>query len=285
MDAGLKTAPAMRPTDLRSASASPRPRATLRNLAVGIPALAMLMAAEGDCALNWLTLESPVQAVATVMVEPDGEVVAELTLVSTADWKESRWIDAAEQVELRVPDGSIVTLEPVGEGRYRASSADTPELLWMPGERYRVTFELDDEDDAGKVAGEDFIAVADAPADAIDFELERGPAFVGDTAELRWSPSSLDAIVEVRDPEGELVFSTFDWSHPNFDGSKWGSLAHYGRHTLPVDVFATAGTYTISACVVASQEGFDAELSSTLGVASGFMAGACFEPIEVEVVE
>jgi hypothetical protein len=278
-DAGMTT-PSPSLADRRSPS-------TLRELALaalGIPALALLMGADGDCALNWLTVESPVQAVASIMLEPDGEVVAELTLVSTMDWK-SRWVNGAELVELRVPDGTLVTLEPVGEGRYRASSAEYPELSWMPGERYRITFELDDPDYADDVAGEDFIAVVDAPADPISLSLEREPAFVGDTAELRWSPSSLSAIVEVRDPEGALVYSTFNWSHPDFDGSKWGSLAHHGRHTLPVDVFSEAGSYTISACVVASQEGFDAELSATLGLASGFLAGECFEPIEFEVVE
>jgi hypothetical protein len=261
-----------------------RLRASLRNLAVGVPALAMLMAADGDCAFDWLTAQSPVQAVASVMIQPDGEVVAELTLVSTEDW-DSRWADGATHVELRVPDGTIIELEPIGEGRYRADSGEHPELLWMPGERYRVTFELDDEELAGKMAGEDFIAVVDAPAEDVEFTLERAPAFVGDTADLRWTPSSLDALIEVYDPDGTLIFTTFNMAHPEFDGSKWGSLAHNGRHTLPVDVFDVAGSYTISACVVASQEGFDAELSAALGLASGFLAGECFEPIEFEVVE
>jgi predicted dehydrogenase len=169
-----------------------------------------------------------------------------------------------------VPDGTIVELQPIGEGRYRASSSDAPELLWMAGERYRITFELDDPELAGDFAGEEFIAVVDAPADEISFNLERAPAFVGDTAELRWSPSSLDAMIEVYGPDGELIFTTFDTSEPSFDGSKWGSLARYGQHTLPVDVLDRAGSYTISACVIASQEGFDAELSAALGSARGF---------------
>lgn len=258
---------------------------TLRNLALGVPALAMLMAADGDCALDWLTAQSPVQAVASVMVQPDGQVVAELTLISTANWRAHRWADGATNVQVRVPDGTLVELEPVGEGRYRASSEKQPGLAWMPGERYRVTFELDDPELAGDFAGEDFIAVVDAPAEPISFDLERAPAFVGDTAELRWSPRGLDAWIDVFDPDGALIFTTFDLSEPDFDGSKWGSLARNGRHTLPVDVFRRAGSYTISACVVASQEGFDAELSAALGAASGFLAGECFEPIEFEVVE
>lgn len=243
------------------------------------------MAADGDCALDWLTAQSPVQAVTSVMVQPDGEVVAELRLVSTEDWREHRWADGATNVELRVPDGTIVELEPLGEGRYRASSSDHPELAWMPGDRYRVTFELDDTELAGDFAGEDFIAVVDAPAEPVSFELERAPAFVGDTAELRWSPSSLDALIEVHDPDGTLVFTTFDLSEPNFDGGKWGSIARHGQHTLPVDVFDVPGSYTISACVVASQEGFDAELSAALGAGSGFLAGECFEAIEIDVIE
>ena len=250
-----------------------------------MPALALLIAADGDCALNWLTAQSPVQAVASVMQQPDGEVVAEVIVVSTTDWREHRWVDGATHVELRVPNGTLVELQPVGDGRYRASSSEAPELLWMAGERYRISFELDDPELAGDFAGEQFIAVVDAPVDAISFNLERAPAFVGDTAELRWSPSSLDAMIEVYGPEGELIFTTFDTSEPSFDGSKWGSLARYGQHTLPVDVFDVAGSYTISACVVASQEGFDAELSAALGVGSGFLAGECFEPIELEVAE
>ena len=262
-----------------------RPRHTLRNLVFAAPALALLVAAEGDCALDWWKVQSPVQGVASVMVQPDGEVVAELIVVSTEDWREHRWVDSATNVELRVPDGTLVELQSVGEGRYRASSDDAPELAWMVGERYRITFELDDTDLAGDYAGEQFIAVVDAPADAISFSLERAPAFVGDTAELRWSPSSLDAMIDVYGPSGELIFTTFDTSEPNFDGSKWGSLARSGQHTLPVDVFAEAGSYTIAACVVASQEGFDAELSAALGVGSGFLAGECFEAIEFEVTE
>lgn len=283
MDVDLNQGPAMstRKHDPRLS----RLRTTLRNLGFGVPALAMLMAADGDCALNWMTAQSPVQAVASVTLQPDGEVVAELTLISTEDWKQHRWADGATKVQLRVPDGTLVELEPVGEGRYRTSSEERPELAWMPGQRYRVTFELDDPELAGDYAGEDFIAVVDAPADPISFSLERAPAFVGDTAELRWSPSKLDAMIEVHDPDGVLIFTTFDLSEPDLDGSKWGSLAHSGRHTLPVDVFDRAGSYTISACVVASQEGFDAELSAALGAASGFVAGECFEPIEFEVVE
>lgn len=273
---------------MRTRGQAPTPtrlRKTLRNLALGVPMLAMMMAAEGDCALNWLTLKSPVQGLTTVFVEPDGRVVAELTLISTEGRNAHRWAEGATKVELRVPDGTIVTLEPVGGGRYRADSETTPELLWMPGERYRVTFELDDTDLAGDAAGEDFIAVVDAPDDTIEFSLDHAPAFVGDTAELSWRSTNLDAMIDVWGPDGELIYTTFDMSHPKFDGSKWGSLAHAGEHTLPVDVFAEPGSYTISACLVMSQEGFDAELSSALGVASGFLAGECFEPIEFEVEE
>jgi hypothetical protein len=262
-----------------------RLRRTLRHLAVGVPALAMLMAAEGDCALNWLTTKSPVNAVTMVLEHPDGSVSAELALVSTADRRDHQWIDTAELVELRVPDGTLVALEPAGDGRYRANSDDDPALTYNPGERYRVTFELEDEKLAKDMAGEDFVAVVDAPEDEIRFELERPPAFVHDTAELSWSPAQLDALLEVYDPEGELVYTTFDMSHPSFDGSKWASLASFGSHTLPVDVFDSPGSYTLVACVVASQEGYDAELSAALGLGSGFLAGRCVEPIEFEVVE
>jgi hypothetical protein len=268
----------------RAANRNRSPK-TWRNLVVGIPMLTMLMAAEGDCALDWLKLQSPVQAVTRLLVEPDGRVVAELTLVSTADWRDQRFADGATNVELRVPDGTIVELEPVGEGRYRADSVTSPELLWMPGERYRVTFELDDVELAGDYAGEEFIAVVDAPADDISFTVDHIPEFVGDTAELSWRPTELDAVIDVYDPNGELIFTTFDMSTPEFDGDKWASIARSGEHTIPVDVFTEVGTYTIAACVLASQEGLDAELSSALGPGSGFLAGECFEPIEFTVSE
>ncbi len=266
-------------------SRSTRGVRALRNAIVAVPALAMLTAADGDCAFAWLTIESPVQAVTMVLEQPDGEVRAEVMIVSTAEWNDHRWVDTAEQVELRIPGGAIVPLEPVGDGRYRASSNDNPDLAYLPGERYRLTFELDDREAAKDHAGEEFIAVLDAPADAVSFSLDRAPAFVGDTAELSWSSSDLDALIEVRDSKGELIYTSFDLSHPQFDGSKWGSLASWGRHTLPVDVFDAPGTYTIEACVVASREGLDEELSAALGLMSGFLAGKCFEPIELEVTE
>jgi hypothetical protein len=176
---------------------TPKPRRlrSLRNWLVAVPALVSLTAAEGDCALAWASLESPVQAVTLLRVQPDGEVRAEVLIASTADWRDHRWVDTAELVELRIPDGTIVELAHVGEGRYVASSNDEPALIWMPGERYRVTFELEDEELAGKSSGGDFIAVVDAPAEPPSFSLDRAPAFVGDTAELSWSPSSQDALM------------------------------------------------------------------------------------------
>lgn len=273
----------MATSDTALAATRNRSPKTWRNLAVGVPMLVMLMAAEGDCALDWLKLQSPVQAITRVLVQPDGSVVAELTLVSTEDYREHRFADGATNVELRVPDGTIVALEPVGEGRYVADSNSSPELRWMPGERYRVTFEFDDTELAGDYAGEEFIAVVEAPADEINFTVEHVPAFVGDTAELSWRPTELDALIDVYDPSGKLIFTTFDMSTPEFDGDKWASIARFGAHTIPVDVFTEPGSYTISACVLASHEGLDAELSSALGPGSGFLAGECFEPIEFTV--
>jgi hypothetical protein len=50
-------------------------------------------------------------------------------------------------------------------------------------------------------------------------------------------------------------------------------------------VFEQAGEYTLSACPVATQEGFDEELSSSLGIGSGFLAGNCVAPISFVVTE
>lgn len=268
-------------------------RATSRLQVAGIlsviVALPMMMGAEDDettsgCLLAQETLKSPVQAVTTILEYPDGHVEADLALVST-NGGESRWVDTASEVELRIPNGDIVMLSPAEKGHYRLSSEDDDRLLYMPGETYRLTFELEDSAAAGDVSGGEFIAVVEAPSGDVDFEISEEPEFVNDTAEVRWSPGALNGLLEIYGPQGELVYTSFDWSHPEFDGSKWGSLIWGGRETINVDFFDEAGPYEFRFCGVQSQEGFDEELSGELGVASGFMAGRCVDPITIEVPE
>jgi len=248
-------------------------------------ALPAMMGAEGGCTLLQGTLESPVQAITIVREHADGAVDVDLMVVSVNEG-EQQWIDTVQNAELRTPDGEIVPLTQEEDGHYRAHSDDVPALVYAPGGvNYRVTFDLEDEELAGDAAGEDFIAVVSAPDAEIEFEFTKTPDFAGDTSTIEWSPRTLDGLLEVRNADGELVFSTFNLRTPEFDGSKWASLIHGGRQDLPVDVFADAGTYTISFCAVQSQEGFDEELSSGLGALSGFLAGRCVEDVVLEVIE
>ncbi|MCA9710531.1 MAG: hypothetical protein KDK70_32115 [Myxococcales bacterium] len=248
-----------------------------------IAALPALMGAEGGCTLLQGTLESPVQAITILREHPDGAVDVDLVMIST-EGRESRWIDTAQNAELRTPEGELVALVPEQDGHYRAHSDQDPRLVYAPGGvNYRVTFELTDEELAGDAAGDDFIAVVQAPEAEVEFAFTKTPDFAGDTSSIEWSPANLDGLLEVRDSSGEVVFSTFDLRTAEFDGSKWASLIHGGREDLPVDVFADAGTYTVSFCAVASQEGFDEELSSGLGALSGFLAGRCVEDVVLDV--
>lgn len=252
------------------------------SLVVALPAL---MGAEGGCTLLQGTLESPVQAITILREHPDGAVDVDLVMISV-EGNDHRWIDSAEAAELRTPEGELIALSQQEDGHYRAHSDDDERLVYEPGGvNYRVTFELNDEEMAGDKAGEDFIAVVQAPEADVEFAFTKTPDFAGDTSAIEWSPSNLAGLLEVRDGEGELVFSTFNLRTPEFNGTKWASLIHGGREDLPVDVFADAGTYTVSFCAVESQEGFDEELSSGLGALSGFLAGKCVEDVVLEVAE
>ncbi|MEM9457511.1 MAG: hypothetical protein AAGF11_25250 [Myxococcota bacterium] len=249
-----------------------------------IAALPALMGAEGGCTLLQGTLESPVQAITILREHPDGAVDVDLVVISLED--RAQWIDTVHNAELRTPEGDLIALNQEEDGHYRAHSNDNAQLVYAPGDvNYRVTFELDDQELAGDAAGEDFIAVVQAPEAEVEFEFTKAPDFAGDTSSVEWSPSNLAGLLEVRDAKGELVFSTFNLRTPEFDGTKWASLIHGGRKDLPVDVFADAGSYTVSFCAVESQEGFDEELSSGLGALSGFLAGRCVEDVTLEVPE
>jgi hypothetical protein len=250
-----------------------------------LAALPALMGAEGGCTLLQGTLESPVQAITILREHADGRVDVDMMVISTAEWDAERFITTVENAQMRMPGGDLVALEQEEDGHYRADSDDDARLVYEPGDvNYRVTFELPEED-AGEAADDEIIAVVQAPEDEVTFEITKKPDFAGDTSTVEWSPGHLDGLLEIRDGEGELVFTTFDLGTPQIDGSKWGSLIHGGRESLPVDVFADAGTYTISFCAVRSQEGLDEELSAGLGILSGFLAGRCVEDVVIEVPE
>lgn len=250
-----------------------------------VAALPALMGAEGGCTLLQGTLESPVQAITILREHADGSVDVDLVVISTKDF-DNRFITSVTNAELRTPSGDLIPLTQDEDGHYRAHSNDHEQLVYEPGDtNYRITFDLDDEGVAGEAAGEDFIAVVQAPDAEVTFELTRAPEFAGDVSTIEWTPSHLEGLLEVRNADGELIFDTFDLATAEFDGSKWGSLIHGGRQNLPVDVFADPGRYTLSFCAVQSQEGLDEELSSGLGVLSGFLAGRCVDDVVIDVPE
>ncbi len=241
--------------------------------------------ADSGCGLLQGTVNSPVHATTTVVGRADGTVEVDLAITST-EQDDEQFVTTATNAELRVPDGTIIPLTPAEPGHYRASSDEHPGLIYdASGTNYRVSFDLDDAEVAGDAAGEEFIAVVAAPDADVTFEISKEPAFAGDTAEITWSPGSLKGLLEIRDDSGTIIYTTFDWSHPEFDGSKWGSLIRGGSETLAVDVFSDPGSYTVSFCAVESQEGFDEEVSSGLGILSGFMAGKCVDDIGLDVAE
>lgn len=248
-------------------------------------AMPMLMGAEGGCPLMLDTLESPVQAITVLQENADGSVEVDLMLVKV-DGTAQEWITSATNAELRTPDGELIALEMEEDGHYRAHSDDYPSLVYVGDDtNYRITFEIDDENITGAAADNEFIAVVSAPADEVEFELTKAPEFAGDTATVEWTPSHLAGLMEIRNADGEMIYSTFNLDTAEFDGSKWASLVHGGREQLRVDTFADPGTYTISFCAVRSQEGLDEELSGGLGILSGFLAGRCVEDIVLDVPE
>jgi len=263
---------------------SPIRTASLLAFVVALPGLmAMQEDPDGGCALALDTLESDVQAVTTITESVDGTVNVDLAVINTNDWENPRFVDSVKNAEVRVPGGELVKLKPAEKGHYRASSEDDPALEYKAGETYRITFEINSAKDAGDNAGADFIAVLEAPDDEVTFELVEAPEFVGDTAEIEWHPTYREALLQISGPSGDVVFSTFDWGDPKFDGGKWGSLIRGGDYTLPVDTFDDPGEYILNLCAVDSREGFDEEVSGTLGIASGFLAGRCAEAIVIDV--
>jgi hypothetical protein len=227
------------------------------------------------------TLLSPVQAVTTLLEKNDGSVAAELVLISTSVTPHE-FVDTADNVQVRVPDGAFVGLMHTGSGHYTMDSSMNAELTYQETQTYQFRFDLDDET-AQQVSGGNFVAVMTAPAGDVDFTIATAPQFAGDTATITWTPVTRFGLFRVVDENDVTVYENFDFAQPQFNGSKWARLKAGGTDMLGVDVFSVAGDYTIYFCGVDKASGFEPSLSAELGLLSGFLIGKCAAPQTITV--
>lgn len=254
----------------------------LTNALIGLGLTAGLMGCGSE--ENRTTLNSPVQAVTTLFEKADGTVEAELVLISTKANPDA-FIDTATSARVRVPGGASVPLTLTSAGHYSSDSEEDADLTYQAGETYQFSFSLTDEELAGSVSGGNFVAVMTAPGDEPAFEFSKYPEFAGFPSTISWSPSTLYGVIQITNEDGETVYSNFDFSEPAFNGSKWARLTKGGSKDLSVDVFQTAGTYTINFCAVDKVSDFNSDLSAELGAFSGFLIGRCAAPMELAVAE
>ncbi len=255
---------------------------TLTRRLIGVVAASALTLGLIGCeAEENTTLLSPVQAVTTLVEKDDGTVEAELVLISTSV-SPHEFVDTADNVRVRVPGGVFVGLARTSSGHYTMDSTQNAELTYQENETYQFRFDLDDET-AQQVSGGNFVAVMTAPAGDVTFTIADPPQFAGDTATLTWTPANRYGLIRVENGSGVTVYENFDFSQPQFDGSKWARLSNSGMDVLGVDVFDTAGDYTIHFCGVERTSGFDPSLSAELGVLSGFLIGKFAAPQMINV--
>ncbi len=249
---------------------------TNRTPALAVAALSLTALLAGCDEQKNTTLNSPVQAVTTLVERADGSVEAELVLIST-EVSPHAFVDTADNVTIRVPGGASVGLMRSSSGHYTMNSGLNAELVYQQDATYQFRFDLED-DDAKQIAGGNYVAVMTAPVGRTSFVILDPPAFDGDTATLAWTPASRYGLIRVTDADDNTVYENFDFARPEFNGSKWARLKTGGLDVLGVDVFDAPGDYTIHFCGVARTSGFDPSLSAELGVLSGFLIGDCAAP-------
>ncbi len=256
-----------------------------KRIVIAVVALGLFPGAKQGCGSEEAneTLLSPVQAVTTLLETADGQVTAELVLIST-NVNPHQFVDTAVNPKVRMANGAEVPLQLTTPGHYTASSIDNPALIYVPGATYQFCFELDDVSAADQVAGGNFTAVMTAPSEEVSSFMIKVPAFAGDTAEIGWTPLARYGIVSIfNSATGVLVYKNFDFTDAHFDGSKWARLKSGGTLALGVDVFATPGEYTVGVCAVDKVSDWDIEVSAELGVLSGFLIGRCAADIPISV--
>ena len=118
----------------------------------------------------------------------------------------------------------------------------------------------------------------DAVIDAVSFSLPAIAPFEGQGFDYTFTPATGYAIISISDSNGLLVYRNFDFTSPEFNGSKWARLKRGGTDNVSAGVLNTAGDYTVEVCVVNKVSDFDPNLSADLGVLSGFLIGRCAAP-------
>jgi len=236
----------------------------------------ILSGREGGCSKDNLeTLKSPVQAVCTLLETEDGTVMVDLVLISTLN-NQTRFITTATNAEIRVPGGNTIGLSQTSDGHYTANSDSDSQLVYELGGAYLFKFDLDDEnftgpDYAGRYFKGEINAPETRPSTLTAQQTNPGPDY---NIEISWSPSYPRGIYRVMDSSDSVTDTNWEFDHPQFDGSKWASLLQQypADHTISGEAVQSSGTYTVAYAGCNAQGGLQTELSSALGLGSGFLA-------------
>jgi hypothetical protein len=232
-------------------------------------------------------LGTPVSALALVL-EDDGAVSAELIVVSTALDQQQR-VDVADGVLLGPGDVSY-PLERVEAGRYLVA-----DLEYEATEPYAFQFSIAEEAaSAAHVFAGSFQLAMHGVMDVPTVELGSDSLTVGESLALDWSPAGLVALVEVRDPSGDLSYRNFDVSRP-LDYASWSGLPDSGELVIEPQAFGEPGAHEIRLCAVEVSRRDDEPsatpqhlsdgdgVSGGLGSLSGMLVGRCRRlPLSVE---
>lgn len=224
-------------------------------------------------------LASPVQALGVVL-ELDGEVSAELVLVSMATDTPQHVDGAASAV--RIPGDHVVPLEPVAPGTY-ASRGSLP-MAYEAGAHFTFELSLDEATARAHRAVPGAVALAihgGAEVPQIWLEADRSEVTVA------WSPAGIRALVDVFDDAGERTYATLDWDDPDISAGTWKRFPEGGSLTLPASALRGTAPHRIRVCAVevfrrdgepvqGPQHAADGDgFSSGLGWLSGGVAGRC----------
>ena len=124
----------------------------------------------------------------------------------------------------------------------------------------------------------------DATIGAVSFTIPGAPLIEQQRLDYTWTPATGYAIISISDMNDMLVYRNFDFTEPQFDGSKWARLKIGGADNVSAGVLNDAGDYMVEVCVVNKTSGFDPDLSADLGVLSGFLIGRCAAPQPLTVI-